>query len=179
MRDLSSAAPPRVAASAILPPAAGNRSDLARGTAESLPASPLVRILGVMVFNFLSYLAVGLPLAVLPAFIHDQLGYGAMVAGAAISVQYLATLLSRPHAGRLADSVGAKRTVLVGLLSTTLGGALLLAAAWLTAWPLLSLIVIVGSRLAIGFGESWIGTGSLMWATVSYTHLTLPTTPYV
>ena len=66
MRDLSSAAPPRVAASAILPPAAGNRSDLARGTAESLPASPLVRILGVMVFNFLSYLAVGLPLAVLP-----------------------------------------------------------------------------------------------------------------
>ncbi|ROR16288.1 putative MFS family arabinose efflux permease [Comamonas sp. BIGb0124] len=164
MRDLSSAAPPRVAASAILPPAAGNRSDLARGTAESLPASPLVRILGVMVFNFLSYLAVGLPLAVLPAFIHDQLGYGAMVAGAAISVQYLATLLSRPHAGRLADSVGAKRTVLVGLLSTTLGGALLLAAAWLTAWPLLSLIVIVGSRLAIGFGESWIGTGSLMWA---------------
>ena len=87
-----------------------------------------------------------------------------MVAGAAISVQYLATLLSRPHAGRLADSVGAKRTVLVGLLSTTLGGALLLAAAWLTAWPLLSLIVIVGSRLAIGFGESWIGTGSLMWA---------------
>ena len=44
--------------------------------------------------TFICYLAIGLPLAVLPGYVHGQLGYGSVLAGLAISVQYVATLLS-------------------------------------------------------------------------------------
>ena len=57
------------------------------------------RILSVIVFTFFCYLSVGLPLAVLPGFVHNQLGYSSFMAGLIISVQYFATLVSRPQAG--------------------------------------------------------------------------------
>ena len=67
-----------------------------------------VRIVAIAFFTFICYLAIGLPLAVLPGYVHGQLGYGSVLAGLAISVQYAATLLSRSHAGRMADTVGPK-----------------------------------------------------------------------
>ena len=73
-------------------------------------------IIPVVFFTFLCYLTIGIPLAVLPGYVHDDLGYSAVLAGAAISVQYLATLASRPLAGRSADTLGPKRTVSIGLL---------------------------------------------------------------
>src|SRR5207249_12299838 len=56
------------------------------------------------------YFTIGLQLAVVPGFVHWQLGYNAVLAGLAISVQYVATLASRPLAGRMGDSVGAVLT---------------------------------------------------------------------
>jgi MFS family permease len=61
-------------------------------------------------FNFASYLTIGLPLAVLPGYVHDVMGFSAFWAGLVISLQYFATLLSRPHAGRYADLLGPKRS---------------------------------------------------------------------
>jgi hypothetical protein len=49
-------------------------------------------ILSIVKFNFASYLTIGLPLAVLPGFVHDGLGYSAFWAGVVISLQYIATL---------------------------------------------------------------------------------------
>jgi len=63
-----------------------------------------LQILSIVKFNFATYLTIGLPLAVLPGFVHDNLGYSAFWAGVVISLQYIATLLSRPYAGRFADS---------------------------------------------------------------------------
>lgn len=68
-----------------------------------------LRIVSVVIFNFASYLTIGLPLAVLPGYVHDVMGYSAFWAGLVISLQYFATLLSRPHAGRYADLLGPKK----------------------------------------------------------------------
>ncbi|HAL2626430.1 TPA: hypothetical protein H5140_003434 [Escherichia coli] len=67
-----------------------------------------LRIVSIVMFNFASYLTIGLPLAVLPGYVHDVMGFSAFWAGLVISLQYFATLLSRPHAGRYADLLGPK-----------------------------------------------------------------------
>lgn len=70
-----------------------------------------LRIVSIVMFNFASYLTIGLPLAVLPGYVHDAMGFSAFWAGLIISLQYFATLLSRPHAGRYADVLGPKKSL--------------------------------------------------------------------
>lgn len=53
-----------------------------------------LRIVSVVIFNFASYLTIGLPLAVLPGYVHDVMGFSAFWAGLVISLQYFATLLA-------------------------------------------------------------------------------------
>ena len=125
--------------------------------------STTMQIIPVVFFTFLCYLTIGIPLAVLPGYVHDDLGYSAILAGAAISVQYLATLASRPLAGRSADTLGPKRTVSIGLLGCGASGVLLLLAVLCGRWPVLSLALLVCSRLVLGFGESLCGTGAILW----------------
>jgi len=91
------------------------------------------------------------------------MGFGAMLAGLAISVQYVATLVSRPQAGRMADSKGPKRTVMTGLAMCAASGGLLLLAALATRLPWLSLGLIFLARLALGCAESCVGTGAITW----------------
>lgn len=121
------------------------------------------RIVPVVFFTFVCYLIIGLPLPVLPGFVQSQLGLGSVLAGAAVSVQYAATLFSRAHAGCFSDTLGPKRTVGIGLLACGVSGALLAAAVACRAWPAVSLCVLVASRLALGFGESCVGTGAILW----------------
>ncbi|TCW86490.1 MFS transporter [Burkholderia sp. SRS-46] len=122
-----------------------------------------LQIISVVCFTFICYLTIGLPLAVLPGFVHDDLGFSAIVAGGAISVQYLATLASRPLAGRFADTLGPKRTVMRGLIGCGVSGVLLLLALLLAHWPAASLVLLVASRLLLGLGESLCGTGAILW----------------
>jgi MFS family permease len=122
-----------------------------------------LRIIPVVFFTFLCYLTIGIPLAVLPGYVHDDLGYSAVLAGLAISVQYFATLASRPLAGRSADTLGPKKTVTIGLLGCGASGVLLLLAVLLGRWPALGLGLLVMSRLVLGFGESLCGTGAILW----------------
>ena len=121
------------------------------------------RILSAVVFSFVCYLCIGIPLAVLPGFAHLDLGYSTIVAGLAISAQYLATLLSRPHAGRMADAMGPKRTVIAGLIVLVASGVFLTFGALAAASPILSMTLIILSRLGLGFAESWVSTGSITW----------------
>ncbi|EPN16606.1 major facilitator superfamily transporter, partial [Pseudomonas syringae pv. actinidiae ICMP 19070] len=53
-------------------------------------------VISIVMFTFIGYLNIGIPLAVLPGYVHSDLGFGAVIAGLVISVQYLATLISRP-----------------------------------------------------------------------------------
>src|SRR5471032_2199516 len=121
------------------------------------------RIVSVVTFTFICYLTIGVPLAVLPGFVHTDLGYGSVMAGVAISVQYFATLASRPLAGRTADTIGPKRTVLHGLTACGASGVLLLGAALAQQWHGVSLALLIIGRLVLGFGESWVGTAAITW----------------
>jgi len=121
------------------------------------------QIISVVFFTFLCYLSIGLPLAVLPEYVHNQLGFSTIVAGGVISVQYVATLASRALAGRLADTLGAKRIVMLGLIGCGASGVLLFLAALASHWQALSVALLVASRLALGGGESLCGTGAILW----------------
>ncbi|MDF2044205.1 MULTISPECIES: MFS transporter [unclassified Pantoea] len=121
------------------------------------------RILSVIVFTFFCYLSVGLPLAVLPGFVKNHLGFSSFIAGLIISIQYFATLLSRPQSGRLADRLGPKRVVMLGLLCCGMSGVLTIVAAMLSSWPWLSLALLAIGRLFLGVGESFSSTGSTLW----------------
>lgn len=121
------------------------------------------RILSVVIFTFFCYLSIGLPLAVLPGYVHNQLGYSSFIAGLIISLQYFATLISRPQAGRYADLLGPKKVVLMGLVLCGASGLLSWLAVIFNATPLTSLILLAIGRVLLGFGESLTSTGSMLW----------------
>ncbi|MEX3954755.1 MFS transporter [Trinickia sp. EG282A] len=132
---------------------------------DSVPsgAGTTGRIVAVVFSTFVCYLIIGIPMPVLPGFVNGELGFGSVLAGAAISLQYAATLLSRAQAGRSADTRGAKRTVLTGLAACGASGVLLLASIASARWPHVSLAILASSRLVLGFGESFVGTGAILW----------------
>lgn len=121
------------------------------------------RIVSYVLFTFVVYLAIGLPLAVLPEYVHFRLGYSAALAGLIISIQYIATFLSRPWAGHISDHRGAKISVIWGMSMCTASGAFLLLAGLLHRAPWLSMASLVLSRLALGVGESLGSTGATLW----------------
>jgi len=131
-----------------------------RGESESASTR---RIIGYVTFTFVVYLAIGLPLAILPAYVHFRLGFSAALAGLVISVQYIATFLSRPWAGHISDHSGARVSVIWGMSMCTASGAFLLAAALLHAMPWVSMTALLLSRLALGVGESLGSTGATLW----------------
>jgi MFS family permease len=122
-----------------------------------------IQIVAIVAATFACYLVIGIPFATLPGYIHVQLGYGPVMAGLAISVQYIATLLTRPHAGHMADAIGAKTTVLYGLTGCAASGVLLIGAAFTDHMAWLSLLYLLASRLVLGFGESCVATGAIAW----------------
>ena len=127
------------------------------------PLAITLQVVSIVLFTFIGYLNIGIPLAVLPGYVHDNLGYGTVIAGLVISVQYLATLLSRPYASRIIDNQGSKRAVMYGLAGCGLSGVFMLISSWLSALPALSLASLLVGRLVLGSAESLVGSGSIGW----------------
>ncbi|WP_431051519.1 arabinose transporter [Roseateles sp. L2-2] len=122
---------------------------------------------GVIAALFCGYLAVGLPLPVLPLFIHERLGFDALTVGLVIGLQFVATVLTRGYAGRLVDGQGGRRSALQGAIGCALAGLLYLVAA-LPEWsPAAALALVVAGRLVAGFGESQFVTGCVSWSIAS------------
>lgn len=133
--------------------------------ASGVPSSraDATQILTFTWFSFVIYLAIGLPLAILPAYVHLRMGFSTVLAGLVISVQYIATFLSRPWAGRISDRRGAKLSVLWGMAACTASGLLLVASAALPSLAWVSFGGLIASRLALGVGESLGSTGATLW----------------
>jgi MFS family permease len=122
---------------------------------------------GIIAALFCGYLCVGLPLPVIPLFVHDRLGFSNLVVGLVIGIQFLATVLTRGYAGRLTDRHGGKRSALQGAAVCALGGVLYLAAAMPGLALATSLAFVVLGRVAAGFGESQFVTGCVSWSIAS------------
>jgi MFS family permease len=116
---------------------------------------------------FCGYLAVGLPLPVVPLFVHDKLGFNNVIVGLVIGIQFLATVLTRGYAGRLTDHFGGKRSALQGAVVCAVGGLLYFVSAMSGLPPLVGLAIVIAGRLVAGFGESQFVTGCIAWSIAS------------
>jgi MFS family permease len=154
--NLSSSASPREKSFLVLFFEKEQLSSSLRGTAETV---------STLIFTFILYLLIGMLFATLPPFVRNRLGYTAIVAGAAISLQYVTTFISRPAAGRTADRSGPKTAVTRGFALCTASMIFLLLAT-LRAHahaPAQSLAILGISRLLLGVAESFAGTGTIAW----------------
>lgn len=125
--------------------------------------SVTLQILSIVFYTFIAFICIGLPIAVLPGYVHDQLGFSAVVAGLTIASQYLATLLTRPSAGRIVDKHGTKPAVVYGLIGIAISGVLTYVAIMLQSYPGLSLGVLIVGRIFLGIAQGLIGVGTISW----------------
>ena len=137
------------------------------GQAHATPAYLARPSLAVIAMLFCGYLAVGLPLPVIPLFVHDKLGFGNLVVGLVIGIQFLATVLTRGYAGHVTDHQGGKRAALQGAAFSAVGGLLYLVAAIQGLSPSTSLAIVIAGRLVAGLGESQFVTGCVSWSIAS------------
>ena len=135
---------------------------------DTSPASPAVenvflKMLPITLAVFVGFLTIGLALPVLPLHLHYTLDMSPVVVGVVIGTQFGAALLSRAWAGGLADTRGAKRAVIMGLLMAALSGVAYLFSLAVIGMPTASLGMLLLGRILLGCGESLIITGALSW----------------
>ncbi|MCS3868892.1 MFS family permease [Chryseobacterium ginsenosidimutans] len=115
-------------------------------------------------FTFVGYFIIGLSLSVLPIFINKSLGFGLVVAGLVISLQYVSTFFLRAYSGKIIDGKGPKPAVLFSMISFSLTGIFLIIAYYFKFSPFLSLSFLVVTRLLTGCAEGMIGASPINWA---------------
>src|SRR5438034_10676594 len=83
-------------------------------------------LLPIMAAVLVAFLVTGMAIPVLPLHVHQGLGLGPFVVGLVAGSQFAASLLSRFWSGAYADTRGAKRAVVAGLLMAASSGLLYL-----------------------------------------------------
>src|SRR5271154_2490563 len=117
------------------------------GQPEAAPVQLSRPAPGIIAALFCGYLAVGLPLPVIPLFIHEKLGFSNLIVGIVIGIQFLATVLTRGYAGRVIDNQGGKRSALQGAIVCGFAGLLYFIAAMPRLSPTTSLATLLIARL--------------------------------
>lgn len=111
---------------------------------------------------FLSYLAVAMSMPTTSVYVATSLHMGNALAGLAVGVAFVSTIVTRGFAGRIADHKGGKRCMLLGLVFYTASGVMAAAVPWMPVpWP--SFIALMVARLTLGLGESLTVVGLLAW----------------
>src|SRR3954447_9068844 len=138
---------------------------MAASTSElPAPARPvLMALLPIMAVVLVGFLVIGLALPVLPLHVHQGLGLGTFVVGLVTGSQFVASLLSRVWSGHYADSRGAKRAVVAGLLAAAASGLLYLLSLAFLGTPAASVTILLLGRALLGAAESFIITGAVSW----------------
>ena len=112
---------------------------------------------------FLGFLCIGIPLPILPEFIHHNLGMTMFIAGVGVGLQSLVTVITRRFAGQYADTVGAREATRRGFLICSLAAILYFISALASTSPVVALIALFAGRITLGMGESFMLTGILTW----------------
>ena len=131
--------------------------------ADRKASAPLVAIAPIAGVVFSAFFVIGLALPVLPLHVHDDLGMGAFVVGLVAGCQFAAALVSRLWAGRITDTRGPKRAVLLGHCAAVGGGACYLLSLLLIHAPKSSVGILLAGRTLVGGAESLIITGGILW----------------
>ena len=136
-----------------------------RTQVEGVTAGPsVVRTLApIMVVVLVAYLIIGLAMPVLPLYVHQRLGLSTFMVGLAAGVEFAAALVSRFWSGRYADTRGAKRAVVAGLLLGAGAGFLYLVSLRLAHVPAAAIAVLLLGRVVLGGSERFVITGALSW----------------
>ena len=123
----------------------------------------MAQVLSIIFFTLIGYLAVGIPLAVLPLYLHETWHFSSLITGLILSVHYWSTFFTRSWAGKNSDVNGPKKTLIVGLIGCGLSGVFLWTASACGSSLSLALPTILISRVLLGIGESFVATGATMW----------------
>ena len=112
---------------------------------------------------FGEFLVMGISLGILPSYVHQTLGYSNLLVGLVIGTQYAATLGTRHLAGKMADTRGGRRAVVMGVLLSAGAGVFCLLSLLVAASPALSLGCLLVGRALLGVGESFLVIGIFAW----------------
>jgi MFS family permease len=131
---------------------------------STIPRSPsITALLPIMGVVLVAFLVIGIALPVLPLHVHQELGLSTFVVGLVTGSQFVASLTSRVWSGRYADKRGAKRAVVIGLLTAVVSGLLYLLSLLFAATPWLSVTILLFGRALLGGAESFVITGAVIW----------------
>ncbi|MEW6450993.1 MAG: arabinose transporter [Pseudomonadota bacterium] len=123
----------------------------------------IAALLPIMAVVSVAFLIIGLALPVLPLHVHQGLGLSTFVVGLVTGSQFAASIFTRVWSGHYADSRGAKRAVVAGLLTASASGLLYLASLSFVATPSISVTILLLGRALLGGAESFIITGAVSW----------------
>ena len=132
-------------------------SDLITPPVARAGTRPVARLFCAVLFG---YFALGATLQVLPSFVPARFHGGPVLVGLAVGIAFLATALTRPIAGRIADAGRARPVVLIGGACTALGGIGQFLAGHLGSAGIALLLV---ARLVMGAGEAALFSGAQPW----------------
>jgi len=128
------------------------------------PQNINLQIISYVSFTFTGYFIIGLSLSVLPIFISKSLGFSLLVAGMTISLQYISTFFLRAYSGKIIDGKGPKPAVLLSMIGFSTTGIFLILAYYFKFSPVLSLGLLMITRLLTGCAEGLVGASPINWA---------------
>jgi MFS family permease len=137
--------------------------DASSSSSSSPNLQVVVKLLPIVSVVFVTFLVIGLAMPVLPLHVHNGLGLGTFAVGLIAGAQFAASLISRFWSGQYADSRGAKRAVVAGLIIAVLAGGLYYLSLRVTGGPKVAAAVLLFGRALLGAGESFVITGALSW----------------
>ncbi|UDL92204.1 MFS transporter [Mesorhizobium sp. PAMC28654] len=122
------------------------------------------RVVALTAALFLSYLTVAMSLPAVPIHVVQGLGLSNALGGLAVGIAFLSTILTRAHAGALADRLGGKVCMQRGLILYAVAGLTCLLANWPGLPVEGSYALLIVGRLVLGLGESLGMVGMINWA---------------
>lgn len=134
-----------------------------QSTSSQPEVSVGIALAPLMLVVLIAFVVIGMALPVLPLHVHDDLGFGPAMVGLVAGSQFAASLASRFWSGRLCDTRGPKRAVMVGLVGATAAGLLYLLSQRFAGSPHISVTVLLAGRAVLGAAESFIITGATVW----------------